>query len=253
MTLAILGKKLGMTHVFAEDGTMVPVTVLEAGPCPILQVKTPATDGYSALQIGFGHRRESAVRRAEQAMAERRKAREENRRPRIRAPKQVLVTAAELGHARRAGVAPPRHIREVRLDDTDGYRVGQELRVDIFAVGERVDVIGTSKGRGFAGPIKRHHSSRGPETHGSNYHRRPGSQGASADPSHTLKGKPGAGHMGAARVTVLNLEVVRADLDKNLLLLRGAVPGHPGALVMVRKSIRAAQRAARADSKRKAA
>jgi large subunit ribosomal protein L3 len=251
MTLGLLGTKLGMTHIFTEDGRMVPVTVVQAGPCPILQVKTPASDGYAALQIGFGLRRDSAIKRAEQAVAERKRAREESRRPRIKAPKQVLVTAAELGHAKRAGVTPPRHVREVRLEDTSAYQVGQELRVDLFEVGERVDVIGTSKGRGFAGPMKRHHASRGPETHGSNYHRRAGSMGASADPSHTVKGKPAPGHMGNERVTVLNLEVVQRDPERNLILLRGAVPGHPGALVMVRKSVRAAR--ATREAKRKAA
>ncbi|MBN1476199.1 50S ribosomal protein L3 [Candidatus Sumerlaeota bacterium] len=236
MTIALLGRKLGMTRVFIEDGTLVPVTVLEVGPCPIVQIKSPESDRYTAIQIGYGARRETALRRAEQAREERARAREEGRRPRIRAPKQVLVTQAALGHAKRAGLMPPRVLREVRVDDASGYEVGQELRVDLFEVGERVHVTGTSKGRGFAGTIKRHHTSRGPETHGSRYHRRPGSMGASADPSRVRKGKPGAGRMGTARTTVKNLQVVQCDPENNLLVLRGAVPGHNGSLVMVSKA-----------------
>lgn len=247
-TLGILGTKLGMTQLFAEDGTVVPVTVLQAGPCPIMQIKTPQSDGYAALQIGYGEYRASAIARAEHAADERSKARAENRRPRIKRPKQILLSQAELGHAKKVGITPPSVLREIRLDDVAPYEIGQELKVDLFAAGERVDVIGTSKGRGTAGPMKRHKASRGPETHGSRYHRRPGSMGASADPSRVRKGKLGAGHMGNERTTVLNLEVVQTDLDKNLILVRGAVPGCAGSLVMVRKSIRDAQR-----SKRKAA
>ncbi len=242
MTFALLGTKIGMTRVFADDGTAVPVTVLEVGPCAVLQIKTAENDGYSAIQIGYGQRRASAVKRAEQALAERTKARDEERKPRIQRPKQVLVTQTELGHAKRAGVTPPRVTREVRLDDTSAFELGQELCVDVFEAGERVDVIGTSKGRGFGGPIKRHGVSRGPESHGSRYHRRPGSMGASADPSRVRKGKIGSGQMGNARTTVQNLEVVRCDPEKNLLLLRGAVPGFNGGLVLVRKSLSAAQR-----------
>ncbi|NUP89177.1 MAG: 50S ribosomal protein L3 [Candidatus Sumerlaeia bacterium] len=253
MTLALIGTKLGMTHVFTDDGSMVPVTVIACGPCPILQVKTAQTDGYAALQLGYGQARETAVKRAQHAHDERRRAREENRKPRIQAPKQVLVTQAELGHARRAGVPVPQIIREARVDDTSPYSVGQVLTCDLFSPGELVDVIGTSKGRGFAGPMKRHHSSRGPETHGSNYHRRPGSGGASADPSRVRKGKKMAGRMGNERTTVLNLQVVQTDPQKNILLLRGAVPGFNGAIVMVRKSIHAATRGVRKDQKRKAA
>ncbi len=242
MTLGLLGRKLGMTQLFGDDGTIIPVTVVEVGPCPILQVKTPETDGYSAIQIGYGANRESAVKRADQAHAERERARAENRRPRIRTPKQVLVTQAELGHAKRAGVPPPRVTQEVRLDDVSGFEVGQSLSVEVFEDGERVDVTGTSKGRGFAGPIKRHGASLGPETHGSRHHRRPGSSGASSYPSRVRKGKIGAGRMGGARTTVLNLEVVRRDPERNLLMVRGAVPGHSGSLVMVRKAIRSARR-----------
>jgi large subunit ribosomal protein L3 len=250
MTLALIGTKLGMTHVFTDDGSMIPVTVLQLGPCPILQLKTAERDGYTALQLGYGLARQSAVNRAQAAHDERARAHTENRKPRITAPKQVLVTQAELGHANRAGVPVPAVVREARVDDISPYTVGQTLTCDIFAPGELVDVIGTSKGRGFASPMKRHHSSRGPETHGSNYHRRPGSGGASADPSRVRKGKKNAGHMGDARTTVLNLQVVQADPAKNILLVRGAVPGFNGALVLVRKSIHAATRGGRKYQKR---
>lgn len=243
MTMGLLGTKLGMTHIFDEEGQIIPVTVVEVGPCPILQIKTSDTDGYTALQIGYGTKRETAVRRAEQAREERQRARDEGRRPRVKRAKNTLVKQSELGHAMRAGVTPPRFVREVRIDDVSGYEVGQSLGVDLFAEGECVDIVGTSKGRGFAGPMKRHHASRGPETHGSRYHRRPGSMGSSAYPSRIRKGKIGAGRMGDERVTVLNLRVVKSDPEKNLLLVRGAVPGHSGSLVMVRKSIRSTRQA----------
>jgi large subunit ribosomal protein L3 len=248
MTLGLLGTKLGMTHLFSEDGEIIPVTVVQVGPCPVVQVKTADSDGYSAIQIGYGDRRESAVKRAERAATERAKAREEKRRPKIKRAKQTLLTASELGHATRANVAPPKVLRELRLESVSDYEVGQVLTCDLFEAGERIDIIGTSKGRGFAGTIKRHHSSRGPETHGSRYHRRPGSMGACSTPSRIRKGKIGAGQLGAERVTVLNLKVVQCDTERNLLLIQGAVPGPNGGLVMVRKSVRTAQK-----SKRKAA
>jgi len=238
VSVGLLGRKLGMTQIFTEDGTLVPVTVMQVGPCPVLQIKTSESDGYSAIQIGYETKRESAIRRAEASRDERAKAREEGRRPRIRAAKQVLVSQSELGHAKRAGVAPPLVVREVRVDDVSGYEIGQTLDIGLFEDGERIDVIGTSKGRGFAGTIRRHNTSRGPETHGSRYHRRAGSQGASSDPSRIRKGGVSPGRMGHARTTVLNLKIVQRDAERNLLLVQGAVPGHSGALVMVRKAAR---------------
>lgn len=214
MTIGLLGKKLGMTRIFDESGTVIPVTVVEVGPCPILQIKDSASDGYMALQLGFD---EKPARNVNRPMT---------------------------GHFKRAGADPMRLIREFRVDALDGYSLGQKLDLEMFELGEKVDVTGVSKGRGFAGPQKRHHSSRGPETHGSMYHRRAGSQGASADPSHTWKGKSGAGHMGAAKATIQNLTVVRMDKEKNLLLLRGAVPGAENGYVVIRKSVKAARRAA---------
>ncbi len=212
--IGILGKKLGMTRIYDESGAVIPVTVIQAGPCPVLQIKNTARDGYTALQLGFDPMPERKVNRP---MA---------------------------GHFKRGGSQPQRLVREVRIDSADGYQLGQQLDLSLFAVGELVDVIGVSKGRGFASQIKRHHSSRGPETHGSTYHRRAGSIGASADPSRVFKGKPMAGHMGAERVTTLNMKVVRMDPNNNLIIVRGSVPGHNNGYVMIRKSKKAARRAA---------
>jgi large subunit ribosomal protein L3 len=214
-TQGILGKKIGMTRVFDESGNVVPVTVVQAGPCPVIQVKREAGDGYSAIQLGFEPRREKRT------------------------------TKPLVGHFKKAGVGPQRFVREIRLDDVEGYEVGKSVEVEIFEVGEKVDVTGVSKGRGFAGPMKRHHSSRGPESHGSMYHRRPGSMGASADPSRVFKGKKLAGHMGASRATTQNMKIVGIDKDNHLLLLNGSVPGHANGFVMIRKSKKAARKAAR--------
>lgn len=215
MTLGLLGKKIGMTRIFDEAGNIVPVTVIQAGPCPVLQVKREASDGYSALQLGFGSRREKRT------------------------------TKALAGHFKKAGAPSQHFVREVRIDDAGAYEVGKALDVEIFAIGEKVDVTGVSKGRGFAGPMKRHHSSRGPESHGSMYHRRPGSMGSSADPSHVFKGKKLAGHMGAARATTQNIRIVGIDKDNHLLLLNGSVPGRNNGYVMINKSKKVAQKAAR--------
>jgi large subunit ribosomal protein L3 len=208
MTIGLLGKKLGMTRLYDEAGTIVPVTVIQAGPCAVLQIKSRDRDGYNAVQLGYDP---MPSRKANRPMS---------------------------GHFKRAGVEPVRLVREFRIEDLNGFQLGQRLNLDLFEVGEKVDVTGVSKGRGFAGPQKRHNFSRGPETHGSNYHRKSGSRGASADPSHTLKGTKAPGRMGGERVTVQNLIVVRKDADQNLLVLRGAVPGHMGAYVMVRKKVR---------------
>ena len=216
MTIGLLGKKLGMTRIHDEAGTVIPVTVIEAGPCPILQIKNKETDGYSAVQLGFDPQPE---RRMNKPMA---------------------------GHFKRAGMGPVRFIREFRLEDMDGVSLGQTLDLSLFEIGEKVDVVGISKGRGFAGAQKKHHSSRGPESHGSMYHRRPGSLGASASPSHVFRGKKTPGHMGAARVSAQNLTVVHLDKEKNLLVLRGSIPGHNKGYLIIRKSIKVARKQAAA-------
>jgi large subunit ribosomal protein L3 len=201
----ILGRKLGMTQVFDQEGRQVPVTVVEAGPCLVLRRKTRESDGYEAVQLGFGDVRERRL------------------------------TKPVLGVFRRANVAPRRWVREVR-DWTDAPEPGQEVTVAIFAPGDRVDVTGRSKGKGFASVRKRHHMRRGPMTHGSKYHHRVGSMGASTQPSRVFKGRRMPGHLGDARATVRGLELVRVDAERNLLLIRGAVPGVRGALVVVRAS-----------------
>ncbi|HUW63743.1 MAG TPA: 50S ribosomal protein L3 [Spirochaetia bacterium] len=207
MAKGILGRKVGMTQVYLADGRAVPVTVIEAGPCVVVQKKTPERDGYHAVQLGFGERR---VR---------------------------LVSKPVRGHLAKAGLKAVRFLREIRLVDAGTYEVGEEIKSDIFQSGERVDVIGTSKGRGFAGGIKKHGFHRGPMAHGSKYHRRPGSLGAKG-PARVFKGRKLPGHLGAERVTVLNLEVVRVDAARNLLAVKGAVPGPRGSLVVVRETVR---------------
>ena len=213
MNKAILGKKLGMSQVFAPDGRVVPVTVVEAGPCVVVQKKTTESDGYNAIQVGFGEIKEKKV---------------------IRPAK---------GHFKKFGVAPKRFVRELRLDDISTYEVGSELKVDIFAEGELVDVTGTSKGKGYAGVIKRWNFRRGPETHGSKYHRRTGSMGTggrmSGGGGRVFKGRKLSGRLGGERVTVQALRVVRVDAERNLLLIKGAVPGAKGALVTIRQSVKA--------------
>lgn len=204
MKKAILGTKIGMTQVFTEDGLVVPVTVVEAGPCKVVQKKTAETDGYEAVQLGFGKIKD----------------------------KKVKKPAAK--HYEKAGVAPSRHLREFRFDDCGSYEVGQEIKADTFAGGEMVDVTGISKGKGFAGTIKRYNHHRGPMTHGSKFHRAPGSLGACATPGRVFKGHKMPGHMGNVKVTTQNLTVVKVDTERNLLLIKGSVPGAKGALVIVR-------------------
>ena len=208
MKKAILGKKVGMTQVFTDQGLAVPVTVIEAGPCQVVQKRTVERDGYSAIQVGFGEKREK------------------------------LFNKPIKGHFNKAGVKPLRFLRELRIEDCESYQVGQEIKADLFNTGEKVDVVGTSKGRGFAGAIKRHGFHRGPMAHGSKYHRRPGSLGAKG-PARVYKGRKLPGHYGAERVTVQNLEVVRVDPDRNLLAIKGAVPGPRGGLVIIRDSVKA--------------
>ena len=204
----ILGRKLGMTQIFTEDGIMVPVTVVEAGPMVITQLKTVENDGYQAVQVGYGEVKEKSLNK----------------------PQKV--------HFAKAGVGLKKFVREFRSEDVANYTLAQELNVSMFEVGQKVDVTGTSKGKGFQGPIKRHNQSRGPMSHGSGYHRGPGSMGAASDPSRVFKGKKLAGHMGAVRRTIQNLEVIRVDAEKNLILIKGAIPGPKKGLVVVKKAIK---------------
>ena len=209
MSKGILGKKIGMTQVFTENGHLIPVTVVEVGPCYVVQKKTVATDGYNAIQIGFG------------ALPER------------------LANKPQKGHYQKASVKPMRWIREFRMDNVDAYEVGQEVKAaDVFAAGDAADVVGTSKGKGFQGMIKRHGASRGPMAHGSKYHRRTGSLGAKG-PARVFKGRKLPGRMGGERVTVQNLQVVRVDADKNMLLIKGAVPGAKKGLLILKPSVKA--------------
>ena len=208
MKKAILGKKLGMTQVFAEDGKVTPVTVIEAGPCTVVQKKTVDTDGYDAVQLSYGEKAERKMNKPEK------------------------------GHFDKAGVAYARYLREMRLDDVSALNVGDVIKADIFEAGETVDVTGTSKGHGFSGTIKKYGTHRGPMTHGSGYHRGVGSMGACSSPSRVFKGKRLPGRYGAVRVTVLNLDMVKVDAEKNLLLVKGAVPGPKGGLLYIRNSVK---------------
>ncbi len=209
MKKAILTTKVGMTQIFNEDGVLTPVTVLQAGPCVVTQVKTVENDGYAAVQVGFGDIREK------------------------------LVNKPMKGHFAKAGVAPKRFVREFRLEDAESYAVGQEIKADVFAAGDKVDATAKSKGKGYQGAIKRHGQSRGPMAHGSKYHRHAGSNGSATTPGRVFKGKKMPGHMGAVRITVQNLEVVRVDAEQNLILVKGAVPGPKKSLVMIKESTKA--------------
>lgn len=203
----ILGRKIGMTEKFTKDGKVIPVTVVEVEPNVITQIKTKETDGYTAIQIATGSKKEKNA------------------------------TKAEIGHAKKAGVAPKRFLKEIRVESTEGYTLGSTIAADIFEVGEKVDVTGTSKGKGFQGVIKRHGQSRGPETHGSRYHRRPGSMGTMR-PMRVLKGKKLAGHMGSETVTIQNLEIIEVCVQDNYILVSGNVPGPKGSLVLIRNSVK---------------
>lgn len=203
----ILGKKIGMTQIFNEDGTVATVTVVEAGPCVVLQKKEIGTDGYEAIQIGFKEKKEHRA------------------------------TRPEIGHAKKAEAAPQHFVKEIRGVDVASYELGSVLKADVFAAGEFVDVTGTSKGKGFAGAIKRHNQSRGPMSHGSRYHRGPGSLGAVA-PNRVFKGQTLPGQMGHERVTTQNLEVVRVDAENNLILVKGAIPGPKNGYVVLKSSVK---------------
>ena len=208
MKQAILGKKVGMTQVFREDGTMVPVTVVLAGPCPVTQIKTVDHDGYDAVQMAFMPVREK------------------------------LITKPEMGHLKKAGVGAHRYVKEFRLDDCSQYQVGNVIKADVFEKGEHVDVTGISKGKGFEGNIKRWNQARGRKTHGSHSYRVAGSMGACTYPGEVFKTKRLPGHMGRERITVQNLEIVRSDAERNLLLIKGAIPGANGGLVLVKSTIK---------------
>mgnify|MGYP000555653750 CR=1 FL=1 len=211
MLKGLLGLKLGMTRIFTEDGLWIPVTLLQAGPCTVVQRKTRAHDGYEAVQVGFGDKKEKRC------------------------------TKPLLEHFKRAGVSPKRILKEFKVEDDNALKPGDEVRTDIFKKGDRVDVSGLSKGRGFAGVMKRHHFAGGPGGHGSNFHRAPGSIGASADPSEVVKGKRLPGRMGNAGVTVQNLEVMDVVPEKNLLVIKGAVPGANGGMIMVKHTVKGAK------------
>ena len=212
MKKAILGKKIGMTQLFLADGRLAPVTVVEAGPCVVTQVKTKDSDGYEAVQVGFG---ELAEQRAKK-----------------------LKNKPELGHFKKAGVAATRYLRELRLDDITPYSVGDTIKVDVFAEGERVDVTGISKGHGYTGVIQRWNQHTGPMAHGSKYHRGVGSLSANSTPSRVFKNKKMAGQYGGERVTVQNLEVIRVDSERNLIMIRGALPGATGCLLIIRDTVK---------------
>ncbi len=222
MKKAILATKVGMTQIFGEDGTLTPVTVLQAGPCAVTQVKTKENDGYSAVQVGFVDKKDRIVNKDKNGK------------------KEVIhrhgVNKALKGHFDKAGVSSKRYVRELKLDNAEEYTLGSEIKADIFEAGDRVDATAISKGKGFQGAIKRHGQHRGPMTHGSKFHRHQGSNGACSSPSKVFKGKGMPGHMGCVRVTVQNLTVVRVDADKNLILVKGAVPGPRKALVTVKET-----------------
>lgn len=204
----IMGRKVGMTQVFNAEGLVVPVTVIEVEPNVVAQIKTVETDGYNAVQIGFDTLREKNVNKPLK------------------------------GHFEKAGVSAKRKLQEFRVKNPADFTIGQEIKADLFEVGEKVDITGVSKGKGFQGVIKRHNQSRGPETHGSRYHRRPGSMGASSYPARVFKGKKLPGHMGAVQVTVQNLEVIKVDTERNALLVKGAVPGPRKGLVTIKQTIK---------------
>ena len=208
MKKAILATKVGMTQIFDENGVLIPVTVLQAGPCVVTQIKTEDNDGYCAVQVGFVDKREK------------------------------LVNKPQKGHYDKAGVSYKRYLKELKFENASEYEVGQEIKADIFEAGDHIDATAISKGKGFQGAIKRHGQSRGPMTHGSKYHRHAGSNGAASDPSKVFKGKKMPGQMGNKRVTVQNLEIVQVDAENNLLLIKGAVPGPKKSLGTIKETVK---------------
>ena len=207
---AIIGKKVGMTQIFDEKGYVIPVTVIEAGPCLVAQVKSEETDGYNAVQLGFGE------------------------------VKDKHINKPEKGHFEKSKLSAKKHLREFRADSID-VKVGDVVKADVFEAGDKIDVQGTSKGKGFQGVIKRHGQHRGPMGHGSMYHRRPGSMGSTSTPGRVFKGKKLPGHMGVQTVTIQNLDVVRVDMDKNVILVKGSVPGPKGAILKIKSAVKSAK------------
>ena len=225
MKKAILATKVGMTQIFNEDGSLVPVTVLQAGPCVVTQIKTVENDGYEAVQVGFVDKKERITNKDKNGK------------------KEVVhrhgVGKAMKGHFDKAGVPAKRYVREFKFENVSDYALGNEIKADIFEAGDKIDASAVSKGKGFQGAIKRHGQHRGPMAHGSKFHRHQGSNGACSSPSRVFKGKGMPGHMGCVKVTVQNLEVVRVDAEKNLLLVKGSVPGPKKALITVRETVKA--------------
>ena len=211
MKKGIIGKKIGMTQIFDEKGNVVPVTVIEATPNVVAQVKTVETDGYNSIQLGYGE------------------------------VKDKHINKPGKGHFTKAGLTAKKHLREFRVEDVENYKVGDEVKADIFEAGEKIDVQGTTKGKGFQGVIKRHGQHRGPMGHGSMYHRRPGSMGSTSTPGRVFKGKKLPGHMGRVTVTIQNLDVVRVDMDKNVILVKGSVPGAKGAILKIKSAVKASK------------
>ena len=210
MYKTIIGKKVGMTQIFDEKGLVVPVTVIEAGPCVVTQVKSVETDGYNSIQLGFGEVKEKHVNKPLK------------------------------GHFEKSKLALKKHLREFRVDAVPEVKVGDEIKLDVFEQGDKIDVQGTTKGKGFQGVIKRHGQHRGPMGHGSMYHRRPGSMGSTSTPGRVFKGKNLPGHMGCETVTIQNLDIVKVDMDKNVILVKGSVPGAKGAILKIKKSVKSA-------------
>lgn len=245
MPLGLLGKKLGMSQIFDAAGTLVPVTMIQAGPCPILMKREIEREGYAAIQLGFDPKPDRLVLKPEKGLfaklAELIKPEDRDRILATRLPRKADAndTATLLEEIRkRHAIGALRFIREIRLDAATSVEVGQVLDVSLFKEGDRIDIIGSSKGRGFAGVVKRHHSKPGPDGHGSMYHRRPGSMGGSSAPSRVFKLKPLAGRMGNTQVTAQNLKVVKIDPEKNLLFVRGSVPGAPNGYVLIRPTVK---------------
>ena len=225
MKKAILATKVGMTQIFNDEGVLVPVTVLSAGPCVVTQIKTVENDGYSAVQVGFMDKKDKIVNKD------------------ANGKKEIVhrhgVNKAEKGHFDKAGVTSKRFVREFKFDNAEEYTLAQEIKADIFAAGDKVDATAISKGKGFQGAIKRLGQHRGPMKHGSKFHRHQGSNGACSSPSRVYKGKGMPGHMGSKKVTIQNLEVVRVDAEKNLILIKGAVPGPKKALITIKETVKA--------------
>ena len=225
MKKAILATKVGMTQIFDENGILTPVTVLQAGPCVVTQIKTAQNDGYNAVQVGFVDKKDKVITKDKSGKKE--------------IAHRHGVTKAEKGHFDKAGVSGKRFVREFRFDNVEEYTLAQEIKAEIFAAGDKIDATAISKGKGFQGAIKRHNFHRGPMTHGSKFHRHQGSSGSASDPGRVFKGKKMPGHMGSKRITIQNLEVVRVDAESNLILVKGSVPGPKKSLVTVKETVKA--------------